>query len=287
MYWLATLNNQPYSVDLGRTRVEIVYHGYSAQLADNQPHRHSSFEVCLVAGGEGNFIVEGRKHPVALNSLFIARPGVRHQIVSTSRPEMELYWIAYQIAQPSNSERGDTEMLIHRFACSPALVVHDDGRCRTLWAALRAIANGGHIEGFSCQLSWITSSLIMAIAQLVVHRDNTSLHQGGEYNPALIRQALWYIDDNLEQPLSPDEVSRHVGLSRRHFSRLFKEHTGHTFIAYINKERINRAIRKLQTTDEPIKDVCLGVGYHDIHYFTRVFTRTVGMPPGEVRRRSV
>ena len=281
--WLTTLNHGPASVALGNMRIELIYHGYDARHPDNQPHRHSFYEVCLVGRGAGRFIVAEVAHPIQAGDLFVARPGVVHQIVSSSQPEMELYWIAYQLHRRGDDRGDELAALLDGYAASPVIVAADDGRCARMWSALRAVAEGGQAVGAREQMGWITSCLITAIAQVVDPGpavDNTGEGQDAQ----LVRQALRYIEDNLTRPLSPVEVAGHVGLSQRHFTRLFSVRVGCTFSAYLTRARVDRALARLQHTDATIKEIAAELGFADVHYFGRIFTRTVGVSPGHIRR---
>ncbi len=280
--WLQALNSCPTSISLGQVRVEVIYHGYAARHPDNQPHRHSFFEVCLVVRGTGAFVVGEQVLRVEAGDVFIARPGVVHQIVSTSRPEMELYWIAYQLHH-IGTPTDEVAALLDRFALAPTVVARDDGRCAALWAALRTLAGSDKVAGVAEQLAWLTGSLVTAIAQLVAPGPVLGARIGRQ-NAMVVHQALRYIEDNLARPLSPSEVAKEVGLSQRHFTRLFTAHTGCTFHAYVNRARIDRATARLQSSRDSIKEIAAEVGFSDVHYFARTFSRIMGLPPGQIRR---
>lgn len=280
--WLAVLNHEPKSIMLGQTRADVIYHGYAARHPDNHLHRHSVYEVCFVSEGTGRFVAGGESSTVGAGDIFVARPGIIHRILSTSRPEMELYWIVYQLHSPAR-ERGPVTALLDRFAASPLVVVADDGRCAKLWATLRTIASGDHIEGVQEQLGWLSGCLITAVAQLTTPGPARAQSRKG-HDTRLMQQALRYIEDNLAQSLSPIEVANQFGLSQRHFSRLFRAHTGRTFVSYVNRARVDRALARLQQSDATISAIAAEVGFSDMHYFARIFTQTVGMPPGQVRR---
>ena len=222
-------------------------------------------------------------HPIQAGDLFVARPGVVHQIVSSSQPEMELYWIAYQLHRSGDNRSDELAALLDGYAASSVVGAADDGRCARLWSAVRAVAEGGKVAGAREQMGWITGCLITAIAQIVA--PGPAMADTGEGPEAqLMRQALRYIEDNLTRPLSPVEVAGHVGLSQRHFTRLFSVHVGCTFLAYLTRARVDRAMARLQHTDATIKEIAAELGFADVHYFGRIFTRTVGVPPGQVRR---
>ena len=75
------------------------------------------------------------------------------------------------------------------------------------------------------------------------------------------------------------------GLAPRTFKRRFKQATNHTPIAYVQRIRVERAKRLLETTDESIEEISWAVGYEDPASFRRLFKRLAALTPGEYRQR--
>jgi AraC family L-rhamnose operon transcriptional activator RhaR len=287
MNWLDRLGRGPDQISLGRGHAEILSWAYSPNLPDNVPHRHTYFEVCLVGEyGSGRFIVEGKEHRLHPGDLFVARPGVIHQILNDGPPLMELYWVSFQWLPETgaSSEVGD---LMRAFANSPALVVPDEAqRIGSLWRALRAACEGSSRIGQDEQMSGIIPALLLAVAQSVAGSESRRSDDFTEEEPenAVAKMAARYIHDNLERPLAVAEIADHVCVSPRHFCRLFKRFAGVSPAAYITRARLDRARRLLLRTDRSIKEIAVAVGYEDVHYFTRIFARHCHCSPGSYRR---
>lgn len=82
-----------------------------------------------------------------------------------------------------------------------------------------------------------------------------------------------------------DEMARWSGLAPRTFARRFKVATGHTPIDYVQRIRIERAKRLLETSDEPVDEISWAVGYEDPASFRRLFKRHAGLTPRAYRQR--
>jgi AraC family transcriptional regulator of arabinose operon len=288
MPWLETLNAMTNRVPVGAgAAAEVLQWSYQPHLPDNVPHRHTFFEICLVGSwGEGIFIAESRPNGITSGDLFIARPGVVHQIVNTENSLMELFWVSLRW---DGAGAGEMAGLIETFSESQTVVVVPDrgGRIGTLWRALRLLPGDDEavLIGAEAQLELVMSALLLAILQagagFPLARATPAPRTDAHTSRA--RAALRYIDDNLNRPLPVGEIARHVHLSPRHLTRLLTEFAGVAPAAYVEQARMDRARTLLLRSDTAIKQIAPQVGYADVHHFTRVFTRAFGCPPGRYR----
>lgn len=94
---------------------------------------------------------------------------------------------------------------------------------------------------------------------------------------------LAFIEQHLDQDLRVEDLADRVSLSAGHFSRRFRVAVGESPIAYLRRQRIERARQLLRETDLPIGAVALQVGFNDFSYFARTFRAAVGVTPREFR----
>jgi len=116
--------------------------------------------------------------------------------------------------------------------------------------------------------------------------DFVSRTKAGRKNHNL-QQALKYIHNNFTMDISLDRVAGVAGISRYHFSRLFKEMTGLTYQSYLNHVRIEQAKRLLNDDALSITNTGHAVGYSDLTHFERIFKKLVGATPSQYRRRTL
>ena len=306
MNWLELTRSGSHLLQLGG-EVEVLSWNYAPHLADNVPHRHTFFEVCLVGSrGAADFIVRGEPHAVAPGDLFFARPGVVHQIVNTARRRMELFWVCFSwkapraamektpceysrvlAAEPANA-KNENVALLNAFADSPILVARDDGRVMALWRALESVA-ATERAGSAAQIEGVERALILAIAQSGAPQNaqnEIALSEKSKPQRAdqqIARAAMRYVADNLDSSLSVEEIAAHVHLSVRHLARLFTRFCGVPPAAYVEGVRLERAAALLSQSEVPIKEIARQCGYADVHYFTRRFRARCGIAPGGFR----
>ena len=101
----------------------------------------------------------------------------------------------------------------------------------------------------------------------------------GIRHAGVIHQSIQYISIHYAQRLTLEEMARRVYLSPAYFSRIFREETGETFSAYLNRVRIDRSRELLRHKELRLADIAQLVGFEDQSYFTKVFKRVTGISP--------
>ena len=100
---------------------------------------------------------------------------------------------------------------------------------------------------------------------------------------SMIQQASAYIKEHLAEKVSLEQVAKEVHLSKSYLCRILKEELGCTFTEYTNRLRIEKSKLYLHCEDMSLSEIACAVGFDDQSYFTRVFRRQVGVPPGKYR----
>lgn len=101
-----------------------------------------------------------------------------------------------------------------------------------------------------------------------------------------IRAALRYAKENLHTPLSVEKLAEQVNWSTRHFSRAFREQTGHSPAKAVEKLRVEAARSLLEDGHASIGKVAQQTGFGDEERMRRAFVRTLGKPPQAVLREA-
>lgn len=110
--------------------------------------------------------------------------------------------------------------------------------------------------------------------------------QSGLSNTAqrFVRRALAFIQAHFAEPISREEIAKHVAISSNYLTDCFRQVLGITPMTYLTRYRIQQAQRLLDTTDLSITDIALETGFSEISHFTRTFKREVGVSPHAYRR---
>jgi AraC family transcriptional regulator len=103
--------------------------------------------------------------------------------------------------------------------------------------------------------------------------------QYGRLPRAKLARAVEYIQDQLDADLTVSGIAQAVGMSRYHFTRLFKESTGQSPYQYVVEARVRKAKQLLTTGRFTISEAAYHVGFVDQSHLTRHFKRIFGLPP--------
>lgn len=99
-----------------------------------------------------------------------------------------------------------------------------------------------------------------------------------------VRILKQYIEDHYMQDLSLSRMAEMVGMNASYVSSMFKRETGMTYSEYLFQCRVKQASRLLAETDRSIGEIAETCGYQDARYFSRQFTKLVGLKPSEYRK---
>ncbi|MBR2041445.1 MAG: helix-turn-helix transcriptional regulator [Oscillospiraceae bacterium] len=107
-------------------------------------------------------------------------------------------------------------------------------------------------------------------------------HTMKHYSPP-VQRAITTIDSDLTANLTLNSLASMQNLSPSYLSALFSQETGQTLTEYVNQKRVKLAMRLLATTKLQIQTIAQHCGILDVHYFSKVFKKAVGMTPKQYR----
>jgi len=100
----------------------------------------------------------------------------------------------------------------------------------------------------------------------------------------VMQKAVEYINRNIADNISIDDICAAVHISKYHFCRKFKKITGLTVMDYVLETRIVAAKNMLSSEAFPVSEISGKCGFSSISYFCRVFKESTGMSPLQYRR---
>ena len=242
-----------------------------------QVHDHDFFEVFWIETGLCTHFVNGRVRPLPAASLCFVRPADRHAFQNAGAAPCRMINVAFATATADHLHARYAEELAGRFFWAaddlPITTQLDSARSRELRHLERSLDRGARtltrIEGFLLQLM----GGLMA-------SDN-----------ALPAEAPLWLATACEEMLEPNHLREGVpalvrlsGKSHEHVSRTTRRFLGLSPSAWINRQRMEAAARRLADTETPIVEIALDSGIEDLSHFYRLFKAEHGVTPARYRR---
>lgn len=138
-------------------------------------------------------------------------------------------------------------------------------------------------------LSGATVHLLLGAACLIKHAISHQLPTAHEALPpacaVAIARSIAMISERLEEISDVSVLAREVGISRSHFTVLFKQFTGTTPALYLRRARLERVIYLLKCENVNVLDAALACGFTSSSGFYRAFTSEFGVSPKEFLRQ--
>lgn len=105
------------------------------------------------------------------------------------------------------------------------------------------------------------------------------------HNDESILKAQIFMETHYGGNLLLNDVAAHVGMSLRNFKRRFKNATGDAPLIYLQRLRMEKAKQILESRMPRIEELAVSVGYEDLGFFRKLFTRYTGVSPSDYRKR--
>jgi transcriptional regulator GlxA family with amidase domain len=106
-----------------------------------------------------------------------------------------------------------------------------------------------------------------------------------QHNDKEIKAAQEFIERNIEEKITVEELAEKLAVGRRSFERRFKHATNNSVLEYIQRVKIEAAKRNIENSRKNINEVMFDVGYTDTKAFRTTFKKITGITPLEYRNR--
>lgn len=159
--------------------------------------------------------------------------------------------------------------------------IYSSGGAHSYWNLLLHL-----VEKYTNKETAILASKYFAID---IDRDSQSafaMFRGQkDHKDAEIKKAQEYIEMNIHEKITIDELADLIAIGRRSFERRFKQATNNSVLEYIQRVKIEAAKRQFETSRKNINEVMYDVGYSDTKAFRDLFKKITGLTPIEYRNK--
>jgi AraC-like DNA-binding protein len=245
-------------------------------------HFHETYLIEIVEEGTENFYCNGTNYNNIKNgSLVLINPGEVHtggggSIINRSKlvcsviyPELNAW--AKILGESYKASQNVSSMRFKETVVQDEKIVND----------IRRIYNIDACDDNILLLKELYQEVMFDL--LTKHMSSAiSFDENFQRYSSAIERGKEYINDNLSDKLSLEDISRVAYISPFHFLRVFKKFTGITLHQYVLSLRIERA-KTLLLQNKTIYETFSQVGFLDQAHFSKVFKKMTGFTPKEFR----
>jgi AraC-like DNA-binding protein len=258
------------------------------QVTRNRIHRHSFFEPCIVVSGTGEFEHGSEVFSLREGDLFIADPGVYHEIRSLRTTDLVLYFLAFSIARTSRSSRSGEQHGLRQETMAEFVRSHHvylPGQSHLIPLFEHAMKLSRNDVG-QTQSPFYGDAAILLLNQVIAAlTESARLSAEDHGHHQLSNRVADAIEKRLHQPLRIATLAKDCGMSERTLRRKWRSSKGMSLTHEINHRRMVRASHLLLLPDISIAEVGYQVGLESPAQFSRMFKSMKGLTPKEYRRR--
>lgn len=128
--------------------------------------------------------------------------------------------------------------------------------------------------------TWVADQMVYTVPRAHSEGQRMSLQSRPDVRNKKLLLALQIMENNIEDPLRPDEISEVIGLSTRQLERLFAKHLGTSPKRHYLGIRLEKGRNLLRQTDLSVTDVCVACGFKSLSHFSKSYRAAFGISPG-------
>jgi|UniRef100_UPI00404B20D3 AraC-like DNA-binding protein/quercetin dioxygenase-like cupin family protein len=230
-------------------------------------------KVIYVLQGHITFTESGKDIPLqaASGTALCVNAKVRHKLSDTEPSTLLLLCFTREFM----TRDPGLEQLWVSLTKGQAATLHQGGTWGTRFEALwrtGVVEQTGNQPGREIAVRAAAENILVALSRLPVDAPE---------DPALQRvtNVTQELTETFFEPWSLERACARAGMSRRHFSKLFRIITGHTFLEHLTELRLTHASRLLDENRHSIIGAAFSSGYGDLSHFYRLFRARFGQPP--------
>ncbi|MDO9152713.1 MAG: AraC family transcriptional regulator [Paludibacter sp.] len=225
--------------------------------------------------GVGWFEIDSIRQKVLPDHFFILPKGKAHAYGSNPKNPWTIYWMHF------DGEKAGffSEDLDKPTRVSPEKDSRIEERLNMFEEIFSTLKNGYSKNNLDYSISSLFHFL-GSLKFLGAYRESLSAKQNER---DVADDAIHFMRENIHKRLTLKEISDYVGFSTSHFSSLFQKKTGYSPLNYISQLKIQQACHYLDFSNMKVNQISMMIGYEDPFYFSRIFTKTMGISPTEYR----
>ncbi|TBL81956.1 AraC family transcriptional regulator [Paenibacillus thalictri] len=255
-----------------------------------QFHAHKGMEFIYIYKGTGHIMLDHRMYELRSGTLIIFQPYQLHRIHQDDSAE---YIRSYVVFEPSLFES--------YLASFPSLrsffyhlwkdqlqnqIFYDIGPDHPLVHLYEELQERKHLvpdHKLTEEYGLFIMRFLCLLRLLWAKHENPDAPSVRSLSQ--VERMMAWLEEHYNEPFSIDELSKHVHLSPKHISAIFRQKTGGTLTDYLMAIRLNQACLLLKTSSKPVTEIGQEIGFTNTSYFCQFFKKKMAVTPYQYRKQ--
>lgn len=227
------------------------------------------YDLTFVLSGSMTYIIDGQKYILEKNDVLFLRPGTLRKRLQGSAP---VKYVSFNFTVFDNADLPET-------------VFMKNVMTNTIHKLISIFSGTYRQPSFRpqsyYQASYYSSEKIMNLLNLILLELNDISRYSS--NNLYIINMIQYIESHIYEPLSLNDVSNHVRLSKQYTSYIFKKETGNTISDYIMEKKMILAREMIYNSKLSLIEISQNLGYENYSYFSKCFKKIFKLSPKQMQ----
>ncbi len=233
----------------------------------------NEYQVHYITEGQGVLETSFGKFKISPGSIMITYPGVWHRF----KPLKKTGWVENYIGFEGEMAHKIFESSFFEKA-KPIIHCHIREELIDSYYKIFQL-----VQEERPYFQFIASGMIIKLLGYIVSLQ-TQQDFHGKHIHSVIEKVRFRLRDHVEDNISFSQVALENNVGYSYFRKMFKKYTGLSPKQYLLQLKIMRAKELLVNSNMTIKEIGYRLGFHSVHYFSRIFKEKTGRNPSELRK---
>lgn len=247
--------------------------GHTANQEDiKRPNGYPHYHILICKIGSGMLKSNESNIELSKGRGFFCHPNIPHEYYALKEP-WETIWLTF--------EGQGVQSLLNSIGMGYFEDINPTNGIKLAGIIEKII---DFLDSENIDKGYLSSVLLYEFLLEFMHCFSNSSNNSERSAPGRLKSVFAYIDENCCLEVTLEDLSRLLGITQRHFCRLFRQNTGQTPFEYITQKRIQKAKELLAANrNTKISEIALNTGFFSTSYFCRTFKRIEGITPSQFK----
>ncbi|MGN0230011.1 MAG: AraC family transcriptional regulator [Muribaculaceae bacterium] len=254
--------------------------GYFPKVKYHYVQKDNGTDYCMLiycVAGRGHYCINGcEEHSLEADQYIILPDNMPYRFWADEKDPWTIYWVHFE----GNLSRQFVQYPITARNIIPGKTSRLQDRI-DVFNEIYSSFSMAYTQEYMVHASLTLYHLLSSFVHLEAFRH----YKSGQTDQSFAAQVIHYMDENVSRNLSLQDLAKHFKYSPSHFSALFQKETGYSPINYYIQLKVRRACQYVELSQLRFFEIAEMVGFNEPAYFTRIFTKVMGMSPSEYRHR--